>query len=208
MKIYSPLELEEKVRTHCRSFVKDNKDVAGYESLKTLYNDGFRTPLNLFALTMASNSNMIRFGKSGKQNIKFGKRYYNNSSSKKMLNYLERIKERAITFTSKDFKEFSPEDGDIFIIDPPYRKSKATYSERGQWGLKEEVDLLTMCDNINAAGNKFIYFNQTVTQDVKNIVVSDWSSKYNVVILKDTTTGCSAQRKNVGETVEVMVHNF
>ena len=207
--IYSPTQIEEIVRNHCRSNVDSNKDEEGYLKLKERYNSGDRTPLNLFALTMASNSNMIRFNSSGEQTLQYGKRYYNNNSSNKMLAYLNRLLERKVTFSSEDFRKFSEKDDyDVWLIDPPYKVSKATYSECGQWTIKDEVDLLSQCDRLNAVGKKFIYFNQTFCQDKENIVVNKWKDKYKNIILADTTSNCSAQRKNKGKTVELMIHNF
>lgn len=208
--IYSPVEVEELIYNHCSINVKDRTDKDGYNKLKERYNKGERSPLNLFALTMSSNSNMIRFNSSGEQTLQFGNRIYNKNSRKKMLNYLESLNSKDIKFTSRDFRQFDPEkwDYDIWIIDPAYRTSKATYSENGQWGLAEEAKLLSMCDKMDKAGKKFIYFNQTITQDVRNEVVDVWKDKYQHIVLKDTTTGCSAQRKNQGQTIEIMVHNF
>lgn len=209
LSIYSPEQVEEIIRNHCRSNVSSNKDENGYLNLKERYNQGNRSAMNLFALTMASNSNMIRFNSSGEQTLQHGKRWYSQNSSKKMISYLKRLNERDITFTSKDFKYFSAKDDyDIWIIDPPYRTSKATYSENGQWTLSDEVKLLTLCDILDKEGKKFIYFNQTITQDKVNVIVSNWKDKYKHITLADTTTNCSAQRKNSGKTVEIMVHNF
>jgi DNA adenine methylase len=206
---FTPYQVEAIIRNHCRSAVTSNKDESGYLSLKAEYNKGDRTALNLFALTMASNSNMIRFNSSGEQTLQFGKRWYNSSSSKKMLSYLNRLATRYITFQDKDFRYYTHEDDyDIWIIDPPYKTSKATYSENGQWNISEEVALLSMCDKLDKIGKKFIYFNQTFTQDKENEVVNTWKDKYSYVVLADTTTNCSAQRKNVGVTTEIMVHNF
>lgn len=208
LKVMTPLQVEEMIRNHCRVNVTSNKDKEGYDNLKERYNQGDRTPLNLFALTMSSNSNMIRFNKEGEQTLQFGNRWYNNNSRKKMLNYLENLNKKSIKFSCKDYNDFKHESFDIWIIDPPYRTSKATYSENGQWTLQDEVKLLNMCDELDRNGKNFIYFNQTMTQDVKNEVVDQWKDKYGHIVLKDTTTGCSAQRKNKGQTVEIMVHNF
>ena len=203
-------EVEELVRNHCRVNIESRKDEWGYLALKDRYNKGERTPLNLYALTMSSNSNMIRFNSSGEQTLQFGKRFYNDNTKKKMLHYLEQLSKKEIEFSSTDFDEFSPELStfDIWIIDPPYKTSKATYSENGQWTIKDEVKLLSMCDRLDRQGKKFIYFNQTYTQDKENETVNAWKNKYKHIVLRDTTTGCSAQRKNVGKTEEIMVHNF
>ena len=208
LSVYSPEGVEEIVRNHCRSRVSGRTDAVGYEALKLEYNNGNRSALNLYALTMASNSNMIRFNPKGGQNLKFGKRYYSDTSSAKMLSYLNRLLERDVTFTSKDFRTFKVTDYDIWIIDPPYKTSKATYSENGQWSIQDEVALLALCDKINAEGKKFIYFNQTFTQGRCNKVVNSWKDKYKCITLADTTSNCSAQRKITGITTEIMVHNF
>ena len=215
-------EAEGYVKKFCRSWVKDNKDEDGYNKLKRYYNKGVASmreepsdfvvnPLELFALTMSSNTNYMRFNsKTGAQNIKFGKRYYNPSSSKKMINYLERISTRDITWKDKDFREYDFTKYDLIIVDSPYAhngKSTAVYNESGAWGLKDLVQLLSKLDKAHEDGIKWVVFNEAITKGSDNKIIQKWINKYNVKILKDTTSGCSYQRTDA-RSVEVMVTNF
>lgn len=216
-----PEEAEGYIKKFCHKYVKDNKDKDGYQKLKDYYNKGVVSmreepsdfivdPLELFALTMSSNTNYIRFNKAGEQTLQFGKRYYNTNSSKKMLNYMERISKRDITWESKDFREYDFTEYDLVIIDSPYAhngKSTATYNEQAGWQLQDLVDLLTKLDKAHEAGVKWVCFNEAVTKGTDNPIIQNWINKYNVKILKDTTSGCSYQRTK-DRSVEVLITNF
>lgn len=218
---YSPEEAEGYVKKFCHKWVKDNKDYEGYYKLKDYYNKGvtgYRAgesdylidPLELFALTMSSNTNYIRFNKAGEQTLQFGKRYYNSNSSKKMLNYMERINKRSITWEAKDFRDYDFTAYDLVIIDSPYAyngKSTATYNEQKGWQLQDLINLLAKLDKAHEAGVKWICFNEAVTKGTDNPIIQNWINKYNVKILRDTTSGCSYQRTK-DRSVEVMVINY
>lgn len=208
-------ELETYVKEFCHNWVKNRQDADGYYELKDHYNTGIKgedsvDPLLLFALTMSSNTNYIRFNKYGEQTLQFGKRFYNSNSSKKMLNYLNRISTRDITWKSKDFRDYNFSDYDLSFIDPPYAfngKSTATYNEQGKWQLQDLVCLLSKLDKAHAEGSKWVFFNEIITKGKDNPVIQNWVNKYNVKILRDTLSGCSYQRTK-DRSVEVMVTNY
>lgn len=202
-------EVAKWVIDYCHSQVLNNQDEEGFEILKSVYNQT-RKPQDLYALITSSNSNYMRFNKSGEFNVKFGKRYLNPSLQKKLSNYLGRVQERNIAWESKDFREFDFNEYGLLIVDPPYAyngKSVATYNERGGWQLQDLVNLLSKLDKAHENGVKFIFFNEAITKNVDNPIIQEWISKYNVKILKDTLTGCSYQRTNK-RSVEVLVKNF
>lgn len=197
------------VKEYCHSQVKSRTDKEGFDLLKKDYNVG-KNPLALYALATSSNSNYIRFNKSGEFNVQFGKRWLNPSLQKKLYNYLERVQVRDIHWMSEDFRNFDFNLFDLVIADPPYvfnGKSTATYNEQGKWQLKDLVHLLSKLDRYNEQGGKFIFFNEVVTKGQDNPIIQDWVNKYNVKILKDTLSGCSYQRTKE-RSVEVMVTNY
>lgn len=197
------------IKEYCHSQVQSRDDEEGFTSLKENYNTEYN-PLALYALATSSNSNYIRFNKSGKFNVSFGKRWLNPSLQKKLYNYLERVKDRDITWESKDFRDYNFSDYDLSIIDPPYAfngKSTATYNEQGAWQLQDLVCLLGKLDKANEEGSKWVFFNEIVTKGEDNLVIQNWVNKYNVKILRDTLSGCSYQRTK-DRSVEVMVTNY
>lgn len=209
---FEPEYVEGHVRDWCHRYVKDGKDLDGFERLKSLYNDSTSSKdwLERYALITSGNSNIIRFNKSGEYTIKYGSRFYNPNLQKKMLHYLEQHKQKDITYTNKDFREINFEDFDFVISDSPYSysgKSNAAYNENGGWQLRDLVNLMTKLSNFDKGGGRFMFFNEVVTKGKDNKVIQEWVSKYNVRILKDTTTGCSYNRTS-DRSVEVLVTNF
>lgn len=211
---YTPYIAEGKVNVFCRTHINSRKDNIGYYNLKKAYNEGrSRDSLSLLALTMGSNSNMIRFNHKGEQNLQFGKRYYNDNSQKKMKAYLSRVAVRDLTWVSEDFRhafELYGGCSDVTVLDPPYNysgKSTATYNEQGKWVFNDMVDVMQICDTIHKSGKKFITFNESVTKGKPNTVFSTWMNKYNVTELRDTLSGCNYQRKEE-RSLEVMVTNY
>ena len=203
------------VKSHCHFHVKNNKFEEGYENLKRVYNNDVGKgntpfPLDLYTLTCSSNSNRMRWNKSGEWNLQFGKRYFNPSMEKSLESYLERMSKRDITFTSNSFREIDCKEYDLAIIDPPYSyngKSTAVYNENGGWQYKDMIDTLFLCDKLDSEGKKFIYFNELITKGEPNSSLMAWANSYKTVYLDSDINESSANRTNK-KSVEVMIHNF
>lgn len=207
---HSPEDLQKWIKGWCHNYVSSGKDERGFEQLKHIYNESVtKLWLELYALITSANSNLIRFGPVG-FNVKYGNRYYNPSLQKKMLHYLKQVESKDITYTNKDFREINFEDFDLVISDSPYSysgKSNAAYNERGGWQLRDLVNLTTKLDKYVAQGGRFMFFNEAITKGKDNKVIQEWVSKYNVRILKDTTTGCSYNRTS-DRSVEILVTSY
>lgn len=206
--LVTPETLTNIVRLNCHHWVdKINKaNSEAYLALRKSYNEN-KTPLDLYALVCSSFSNQIRFNSEEEFNLPKGDRYFNPAMEKKLLSYLENVLKRDITFTSKDFREFSFSDYDIIISDSPYCKSVASYNESGGWGFSDSVQLLSKLDKYADSGGKFVMFEEIYSNGKPNTLVLEWAGKYNVTQLGDNSSNCNYQRRG-GKTQEVMVHNF
>ncbi|HFR3830393.1 TPA: DNA adenine methylase, partial [Streptococcus suis] len=101
-------------------------------------------------------NNQIRFNSKGEFNMPTGKRDFNQKMLIKLEKFMKALKQREITFTSLDFREFLNQqhfnECDFIYLDPPYLISTATYNENGGWSETDEKDLLSYLDQLNAKG--------------------------------------------------------
>jgi site-specific DNA-adenine methylase len=183
---------------------RTNEDA--YERLKAMYNQSEHEDSHLLYLLIChSNSNRMRFSKKSGFNLKFGKRTFNPSMKAKVIDYVDRLSKRNVTFQCKSYHLADFGSYDLTLLDPPYLNTTATYNEGGGWTLEDELALHA---KIEKECKKFVYFGQLWSKGVYNEALDMFAQDYNVKVLKDTTATCSSNRKKEGQTVEVMIHNF
>lgn len=191
--------------------VSSKTDVEGFETTKKRYNSAkVKDHLDLYTLITSSNTNRARWNSSGEFNVQFGKRYFNTNMQTNLENWMQRVNERDITFTSKDYKQFEIGCFDLEILDPPYSydaKSDACYSENGKWGLRDMMAVMSRCEQLHKQGKKFILFNESVTKGVDNIYMQSFMKNYKYKEFGDTLNNSSANRTS-DKSVEVMIWNF
>ena len=198
------------INTICSDYNLDKENAKGYFELRSDYNSltktGSHCPDLLYSLICHSNTNMMRFNKSGGFNMPFGKRTFNKNMQNKLLNYCELLNGASIEFLVNDFSDWDFLKFDLLLIDPPYAGSVATYNEQGGWAIEQEMNLYLKVDQAASNGVNFLLFGQVWANGVYNQMLDIWSKKYNVVELKNTSHQCSHNRKN-DKTIEVMIHN-
>lgn len=184
-----------------RSLSKENLE--GYLQLRNEYNTN-KDPFLLYLLMTNSFNNQLRFNNSNLFNMPFGKNRstFNPNMQRKLDNYSKALSERDVTFINSDYKDLVFTDFDLLLLDPPYSNTCATYNESTKWDTDDD---LLLFDKIDECGKDFIYFNQTWSKGVENVQLVKWMSKYDHVILKDTTSNCNHQRGG-GKTEEVMIY--
>jgi DNA adenine methylase len=189
-----------------RSLSKEN--YKAFIDLRNEYNES-KDPVLLYLLLTSSFNNQMRFNKSGGFNMPFGKNRssFNPRMKAKLNDYSLRLAKRRVSMSVKSFTDHNFSEFDLLLIDPPYINTTATYNESGGWNESLDIDLLSKIDAANKVGVKFVYFNQMFSKDALNNNLYQWSKKYNIKVLKDTTKNCSSNRKG-GKTVEVMIWNF
>jgi DNA adenine methylase Dam len=188
-----------------RGMSKENREA--FLKLRDEYNKTKKIEL-LYLLMTNSFNNQLRFNKKGGFNMPFGKgrSSFNPNMKAKLNNYQNSLKGKGVNFINQSYKEFNFLNYDLLLIDPPYLNTTATYNESTGWSKSDDLELFNKLDQASEKGVKFIYFNQIWSKGVRNDGLADWSKKYNVRILKETSSNCSSNRVN-GATEEVMIWN-
>lgn len=195
---------------------KTNKE--GFESLREYYNEGNTSWEVFYTLMCYSFNNQYRFNNNLKYNSSFGKHKscFSKHTETKFRNFMNRINPIDVTFDVKDFRDidFSDADhNDLVYFDPPYLISTGNYNDgkRGfnGWGIKDEKDLLKLCDELDDKGTRFALSNVFKHKGMTNDILIDWSKKYKVNFLNYDYNNSNYQSKaKEGKTVEVLITNY
>lgn len=201
---------------------KENKE--GYLSLRDFYNmnhaqkENFN-PALFYTLIMYSFNNLIGANKLGEFNVPFGKgrSSFNSSLRAKLENFQQILKSNCnkIVICSKDFSDLIHEAENIipdsmFYLDPPYLASDSSYNRvyYTKWDGTKERKLYETLDFINDKGGSFLLSNVTENNGTINETLIEWSKKYTVVDISTDYSNCNYQRKNLGNTREVLIRNY
>lgn len=195
---------------------KTNKD--GYLEARSYYNaDLVKDPVLLYTLICHSFNNQIWFNKKQEYNVPFwlNRSSFNDTMREKATKYIERLNEKNIKFTNKDFSEFEIDwlwQNDFVYIDPPYL-IKVWWYERDyfcKWSEEYEKKLFSFMDQLNAKWVKFALSNVFEHKGKSNDLLKDWSKKYNVHLLDYNYSNCNYQTKNKDKqsTQEVLITNY
>ncbi len=187
-------------------------DKEAYLKFREKYNESSdKNPLDLFILICHGFNNQIRFNKKGLFNMPFGKRTFNESTEKNLIDFHHAI--RDISFSNVDFRDFNIDSltkEDLVYCDPPYLITCATYNEQGRWGDVDDKDLMVFLDRLNERGIRFALSNVLKNKGKENVGLIEWSEKYNVYHLSNTYSNCSYHAKDISKTTtdEVLITNY
>lgn len=203
---------------------KINKD--GFLSLRTdfnnLVNQGtFSAPM-LYCLIMHSFNYSLHLNKKGEFNAPFGKERscFSSAMQNKLIafkEYMDKLKDKNFLITAQDSLEYAsklvPEylHTAVFFIDPPYSASISKHPYRvGNVSWKEDDDrkLFNLLDWISKNNGRFIFTNVLRNNGKENIPLQEWAKGYNITPVAVDYSNCNYQRKNNGETNEVIITNF
>lgn len=172
--------------------------------------------LDFYLLICYSFNYQIRFNKKGEFNTPFGynRSSYSENSKSKLKNFIVKLKQKNIIFSSDCFENIKIEDfpkDSIFFCDPPYLVTCGSYNDgnRGisSWNEESEEKLLLFLDKINASGKKFILTNILHSGARENLLLKNWKTKYNTYLIKSDYSNSNYQKKKVTQQ-EIMVTNF
>lgn len=183
-----------------------------YLNFRGKYNESSdKNPLDLFILICHGFNNQIRFNKKGLFNMPFGKRTFNESTEKNLIDFHHAIKD--ISFSNVDFRDFNIDSltkEDLVYCDPPYLITCATYNGQGGWTDVDDKDLMVFLDRLNEIGIRFALSNVLKNKGKENAGLIEWSEKYNVYHLSNTYSNCSYHAKDRSKTTtdEVLITNY
>lgn len=192
-----------------------------YLKLRNIYNcrkeENFYYDMIFYVLIIFGFNNQIRFNKKGEFNLPVGKRDFNSKMKKKLIDFINRIKQNDYEFISEDFINIDPNtiDKSTFVYaDPPYLIANASYNEQGGWNEFYEEKLLMFLDKLNKNGTKFALSNVLESKGKRNNILINWIIKnkniYKVHYLDYNYSNSNYQTKdrNKNSTVEVLITNY
>jgi adenine-specific DNA-methyltransferase len=168
----------------------------------------------LYVLIIYAFNNQIRFNSKGEFNLPVGKRDFNNKMKSKLRAFIDRLRDGDYTFYSVDFREFNIAnltENSLVYCDPPYLITCATYNEQNGWSDRDEIDLLTFLDGLNAKNIKFALSNVISAKGKTNLILADWLSRrsYQTIRLNYGYSNSNYQTKNkTGFSDEVLIVNY
>ena len=189
------------------NYLKLRKD---YNNMKNSKNKDFI----FLTLVIYSFNHQIRFNRKGKYNVPVGKRDFNNSIRKNLLDFCRKLAVKDITFANMDYKKFKIEtltNKDFCYCDPPYYLGDASYNENDGWNENKEKELLEFLNKIDKHGVKFALSNVTEHKGSKNEILINWAieNQYNIHNLNYNYSNSNYHLKNKNQlTKEVLITNY
>jgi DNA adenine methylase Dam len=168
----------------------------------------------LYTLILFGFNNQLRFNADGEFNLPVGKRDFNTTIEGKLIRFLDAIRHQDCEFQTLDFRsfDFSRLTGQSLVYcDPPYLITKATYNEKSGWTEKDELDLLSVLDELNRNGVKFALSNVLTHEGKENNLLRQWidNNHYNVHNLFMDYHYSNYQKKSKkAESEEVLITNY
>lgn len=164
-------------------------------------------------------SNTVEHNKDDEFRISFGTgRATMKLNKEKFFPFAEKLYNGNYTFSTSYYKYMScdgiPRDEIFFYADPPYYASDASYNKR--WKEYNEHELYQFLESCHRQGIKWMLSNVTKNNGKENPILIAWIEKiqekykgiFNVYYLDRDYKFCNYQRKNDGETVEIVVTNY
>lgn len=187
----------------------------GFKQIRQDYNEGNKSWDMFYAMLTNAFNYQIRFNKNGDYNMPFGRNRssFNPTLEKNFINFINKLNEKDIVFTSEDFAKFDFSKltkDDLVYCDPPYLITCASYNEQDGWNETKERQLLDLLDSLNERGVKFALSNVLENKGKTNEILKEWSKKYTVHHLNNTYGNCSyhAKDKSSNTTDEVLIVNY
>ena len=212
------LKLERNIKEN--NLTKENLEA--FKKLRNKYNhynyeNEENRVLDFYTLILYSFNYQIRFNQSMEYNTPFGKNRssYNLNTKKNIKNFIDKLNKINLSITKKRFIDFdfsSLGKDDFVYCDPPYLITTGSYNDgnRGikDWTIDDEKNLLNILDDLNSRGVKFALSNVLVANDKKNDILTEWSKKYTVYIIKNTFNNSNYRRKSKDDAIEVLITNY
>lgn len=190
----------------------------GYKKFRDYYNANGK-PLDLFILVAFSFNHQIRFNSRHEFNCPFGKERsnFNHTMENNLINFIDFLQTKNISLSSKCFTEFPfAELGqeDFVYCDPPYLITTGSYNDgkRGfkGWGKNEELELLSILNQLNNQNVKFALSNVLEHKGRSNHILNDWATNnhYSIHEIQKNYSNSNYQVKEDSLTREVLITNY
>ena len=188
-------------------FARFNKE--GYGKLRECVNNSKKNdPLILYILLIYGFNRMLRFNGGGCFNLPVGNVDFNKNVVNALDNYFDFVRDKKITFTSIDFRQFLARNkyskSDFVYLDPPYLITSSEYNKF--WDKKSESDLLNLIDGLRKKGVRFALSNVTHYNGSRNDLLIEWMKKYKTHEIKSNYINYHNNGKK--KIKEVLITNY
>jgi DNA adenine methylase Dam len=192
-----------------KSVLVNKDDADGFMELRKSFNSD-KSGNKLWALMLSCTNNMMRFNKSFEFNQTFGKRSWNDSTEKKVNEFVEHISKfkDKLYFISKDFVEIKPTNPSMIYIDPPYTNTEAGYN--AYWSKTKESQLYDYIIEMNNMGHSFMlsgvlgeHKNNEKSEIIYKLLELGFKSK-----ILDYDYDKVARKKNSKNSQEIILYNY
>jgi DNA adenine methylase Dam len=177
-----------------------------YNKLRKDYNSTKDISL-LYMLNIFSNCHMLRFNSQNEFNMPMGNSYFSDKCKNNVLNNNYKDVSNITNLDFREYINYNFKENDFVYLDPPYFNTTATYNEGG-WLMKDEMELLEFCDELNNRNIKFALSNIFENKGIVNTHLIEWCNKNNYrVHYFDNFTYYSLGRGSA-KTLEVLIINY
>ena len=188
-----------------------------YLKLREDYNgmkDSIKRDFMFLTLIIYSFNHQIRFNSNGEYNMPVGKRDFNSSIRKNLLEFCKKLIVKNVIFVNMDYKNFdlkSLKSNDFCYFDPPYYLGDASYNENDGWNEDKEKELLEYLNKVNKYKIRFALSNVTEHKGMKNEILINWAieNQYNIYNLNYNYSNSNYHLKDKNKlTKEVLITNY
>lgn len=183
---------------------RHNKE--GFLALRKSYNAN-PSEAKFFVLILFGFNHFVRFNAQGAYNVPVGKMDFTQSLLDKTIDFIRFLQSKNIAFSSADFRDSALyKEGDFFYFDPPYLITQAPYNT--SWSESDEKDLYEILDFLDSGNKKFAFSNVLESNGKSNDLLKQWSAKYKSTPIKRQYKNANYQRKNLSQSMEVLITNY
>ncbi|HHT67143.1 MAG TPA: DNA adenine methylase [Erysipelotrichaceae bacterium] len=178
-----------KIETIIKKYGLEKRNAETYFKLRNDYNTIYRKKGNyaiyLYTLILYGFQQQIRFNSHYEFNNPVGESSFNDSVREKIVSFSRKLKEKNVSFYSKDFSEIDDliDENCLVYVDPPYLITLGSYNDgkRGfnGWNLKEEKRLYDFLDSIKVRNCKIVISNILEYKGKTNDLLIDWIRRNN-----------------------------
>lgn len=202
-------EIEKLKRQYVKTyFAKYNKEA--YLHLRADYNANQKQTNLLYLLLIYGFNHMIRFNTYGEFNLPVGNVDWNKNVTTALNNYATWFNNHEVKLSKGlDFETFVKSlqltANDFLYFDPPYLITFSDYNKF--WSEEDEYRLYQLLDRLNEQGVKWGLSNMYAHKGKENLILLDWSQKYNKFAIQSNYISCfdNTVKRN---SKELYVTNF
>lgn len=179
---------------------------AGFLALRKSYNQN-PSEAKFFVLILFGFNHFVRFNTKGDYNVPVGKMDFTQSLYDKTITFIKLLQSKNIKFRNLDFRDSALyKNGEFFYFDPPYLITQAPYN--ALWCENDEKDLYVILDSLNFQNKKFALSNVLESNGKSNDLLKKWGTKYKITHIKRQYKNANYQRKNLSQSIEVLITNY